>query len=78
LPHGILEIPAILLVGAAILRLGGTLTTPARGKTIGEAWLFALADWTRVTVALVLPLLLGAAALEVLVTPRLALMVLGN
>jgi uncharacterized membrane protein SpoIIM required for sporulation len=77
-PHGVLEIPALVLAGAAILRLGATLVTPARGKTIGEAWLIALADWLRIFIALVVPLLLGAAALEVLVTPRLAQMLLGG
>jgi uncharacterized membrane protein SpoIIM required for sporulation/ABC-type transport system involved in multi-copper enzyme maturation permease subunit len=78
LPHGVLEIPALVLAGAAILRLGATLVTPAHGKTIGEAWLIALADWLRIFIALVVPLLLGAAVLEVLVTPRLALLLLGG
>jgi uncharacterized membrane protein SpoIIM required for sporulation len=78
LPHGLLEIPAILLVGAAILQLGGTVTTPSGGKTIGEAWLFALADWARIMIALVMPMLLGAAIIEILITPRLALLVLGG
>ncbi len=32
LPHGILEIPAIILAGAAILRLGATLAAPAHGQ----------------------------------------------
>ncbi|MCK5430564.1 MAG: stage II sporulation protein M, partial [Anaerolineales bacterium] len=31
LPHGLLEIPAIILAGAAILRLGATLAAPASG-----------------------------------------------
>ena len=70
LPHGILEIPAIILAGAAILRLGATLATPSHGKSIGEAWLGAGADWAKVMVGVVLPLLLGAAVLEVLVTPQ--------
>lgn len=78
LPHGILEIPAIILAGAAILRLGATLAAPAQGQTIGEAWLRSLADWAKVMVSLVLPLLLGAAALEVFLTPRLAIWFLGN
>lgn len=72
LPHGILEIPAIIIAGAAILRLGATIASPAPGRTIGEAWLGAAADWAKVMVGLVLPLLLGAAALEVLITPRIA------
>ncbi len=78
LPHGILEIPAIILSGAAILRLGVTLVTPAEGRTIGEAWLRSLADWARVMLGLVLPLLFGAALLEVFLTPRLALWILGG
>jgi uncharacterized membrane protein SpoIIM required for sporulation len=77
-PHGILEIPAILLAGAAILRIGATLAAPSHGRTIGEDWLKGLADWARVMVILVLPLLLGAAILEVLVTPRVALLVFGG
>jgi uncharacterized membrane protein SpoIIM required for sporulation/ABC-type transport system involved in multi-copper enzyme maturation permease subunit len=78
IPHGILEIPAIILAGAAILRLGATLAAPAKDKTIGEAWLAALADWAKVMLSLVLPLLLGAAVLEVLVTPRIAVWLLGG
>jgi uncharacterized membrane protein SpoIIM required for sporulation len=77
-PHGILEVPAIILAGAAILRLGGTLAAPSPGKTIGEAWLQALGDWTKVIVGLVLPLLLGAALLEVFVTPNLVPLIFGG
>jgi uncharacterized membrane protein SpoIIM required for sporulation len=78
LPHGILEVPAIVLAGAAILRLGATLAAPAQGQTIGEAWLRSLADWAKIMVGLVFPLLLGAAVLEVLLTPRLAVWILGS
>ena len=78
LPHGILEIPAIILDGAAILRLGATMITPSREYSISQAWLAALADWTRVILALVVPMLLGAALLEVLVTPRVALLLFGH
>jgi uncharacterized membrane protein SpoIIM required for sporulation len=77
-PHGILEIPAIVIAGAAILRLGATLATPSPGKTIGQAWLNASADWARVMVGVVLPLLLGAAVLEVLVTPKVAVWLFGG
>jgi uncharacterized membrane protein SpoIIM required for sporulation/ABC-type transport system involved in multi-copper enzyme maturation permease subunit len=78
LPHGILEIPAIILAGAAVLRLGATLTTPARGRTMSEALLESLADWARVMVALIIPLLLAAAILEIYVTPRIAILLLGQ
>ncbi|MGD9092685.1 MAG: stage II sporulation protein M, partial [Anaerolineales bacterium] len=78
LPHGLLEIPAIVIAGAAILRLGATLAAPANGNTVGEAWLQSFADWAKVMIGLVIPLLLGAAAIEVLVTPRLAVWLLGS
>lgn len=78
LPHGILKIPALVLAGAAILRLGATLASPAPGKTISEAWLGAAADWAKIMLGLVLPLLLGAAILEVLVTPRVVYWLFGG
>jgi uncharacterized membrane protein SpoIIM required for sporulation len=78
LPHGLLELPALIIAGAAILRLGATLIAPAHGKTIGEAWLVALADWLKAMLLVVAPLLLGAAILEVFVTPRIALLILGG
>jgi uncharacterized membrane protein SpoIIM required for sporulation/ABC-type transport system involved in multi-copper enzyme maturation permease subunit len=78
IPHGILEIPAIIIAGAAILRLGATLATPTKGKSIGQAWLGSTADWAKVMVGLVLPLLLGAAVLEVLVTPQIAVWLFGG
>jgi uncharacterized membrane protein SpoIIM required for sporulation len=78
LPHGILEIPAIILAGGALLRVGATLTTPAGGRTMSEALLQSLADWLKIMVALVLPMLLMAAALEIFVTPRIAILLMGN
>lgn len=75
IPHGVLEIPAIVLGGAAILRLGAVLAAPANGKTIGEVWLPAFADWAKVMLSLVVPLLLGAAILEVILTPKIALLI---
>ena len=78
LPHGILEIPAIALAGAAILRLGATLSTPAENRTISEALLHSFADWVKVMLILVLPMLLGAAILEIFVTPGIALRIFGN
>ena len=67
-----------ILGGAAALRLGATLSTPADGRTMGEALLHSLADWTKIIIALVIPLLIGAAILEIYVTPQVALMLLGK
>ncbi len=78
IPHSILEIPAIILAGAAIVRLGAAIASPSHGKTIGESWLAAMVDWAKVMIGLVLPLLLGAAILEVLVTPRIASWIFGG
>jgi uncharacterized membrane protein SpoIIM required for sporulation/ABC-type transport system involved in multi-copper enzyme maturation permease subunit len=78
LPHGILEIPAILLTGAAILNLGATLTTPGRGKTIAESLMAALARWAKIVLGVVIPLFIAAALVEVFITPRIALSILGH
>jgi len=78
LPHGVLEIPAILLAGAAILKLGATLSAPAPGRTISEALLVALGDWARIMVALVIPILLGAAILEIYLTPQIVTALFGS
>jgi uncharacterized membrane protein SpoIIM required for sporulation len=78
LPHGILEIPAIVLAGAAILRMGATMATPASGQTVGEAFMRAFAVWMKIFIGLVIPLLLGAAFLEVYVTPRVVMFLFGG
>lgn len=78
LPHGIAEIPAALLAGGAILRLGASLLAPPPGKTLGEGWLLALADWAKISLGLVIPLLAVAALLESFITPRIVLMVFGS
>lgn len=78
LPHGLLEVPAMILTGAAILKVGATFVTPAHDQTIGEAWIRAMADWARVMLGLVMPLFLGASVLEVFLTPYVALKLLGG
>ncbi len=72
LPHGILEIPAAVLAGAAILQLGLAGLSLQKGSSIGASWLEALGKWARLSLGLVLPLILAAAAVEVFVTPRVA------
>jgi len=76
LPHGIIEIPMIILAGAAVLRMGAILATPTPGRTIGEVWLSCLADWFKVMVGVVFPLLILAAAIEAWITPRVAAMII--
>jgi uncharacterized membrane protein SpoIIM required for sporulation/ABC-type transport system involved in multi-copper enzyme maturation permease subunit len=73
LPHGIIEIPVAILATGAVLNAGAALARPTTGKTVGEVWLEALADWAKVMVGIVIPLLFIASALEIWVTPRIAL-----
>jgi ABC-type transport system involved in multi-copper enzyme maturation permease subunit len=77
-PHAVLEIPAAILGGAAILQLGLATISAPHGRSLGQNWLSGLAEWARISVGLVLPLLAGAAALEVFVTPRVALLMLAG
>ncbi len=71
LPHGIFEIPALIISSAAVLYIGLALVTPRSQRTLGEVLIEAIADWTKLGVGLVLPLLTIAAVIETWVTPAL-------
>lgn len=71
LPHGLFEIPALVLASAAILYIGVALVTPRSQRTLGEVLIEAIADWTKIGLGLVLPLLTIAAIIETWVTPVL-------
>ena len=73
LPHGLFEIPALILSSAAVLYIGIALVTPRSQRTLGEVLIEAIADWTKVGVGLVLPLLIIAAIVETWITPVLLL-----
>ncbi len=77
-PHGVFEIPAVLILGAALLRLGAAWASPARGQSLGAFWLRALAQWAQVLVGVVLPLFVVAAIAEAWLTPRVAIWVLAH
>ena len=71
LPHGIFELTAVFLAAAAMFKVGAQLVTPQAEKSLGEVLLLSLADWFRVFIGIVLPLLAIAAVIEVYVTPLL-------
>jgi len=71
LPHGIFEITAVFLATAAMLKAGALLVTPQPDKSLGEIFLLSIADWSRVFIGLVLPLLFIAAVVEIYITPIL-------
>lgn len=76
LPHGIFEIPAAVLACSAMLQSGALLAAPASGRTVGEISLIGLAEWCKVMVGMVVPLLIAAALIESMVTPRIVAMLL--
>jgi uncharacterized membrane protein SpoIIM required for sporulation/ABC-type transport system involved in multi-copper enzyme maturation permease subunit len=69
MPHGIIELPALLLASTAIFHWGATTIALPPGRGLGEVWLEAAADFARVFVGLTLPLLVVAALLETFLTP---------
>lgn len=73
LPHGIFELPAIILSSAAVLHIGIMLVTPNSLRSLGEVLIEAVADWAKIAIGLGLPLLAIAAAIETWVTPNLIL-----
>lgn len=78
LPHGIFELPALILASSAILYLGVRLVTPLQNKTIGETMIETLADVIKIFLAVCVPLLLLAAFIEFNLTPAILLAVFGN
>ena len=78
LPHGILELPAAIIATGLAVRLGAVFMAPPKGMTVGEGWLRALADFLKVFIALIVPLLALAAAIEVHVTPTVVVWAFGG
>lgn len=76
LPHGIFEIPAIILATAAVIHLGALLVTPLRARTVGEVFLTGLGRWARVMLGIVIPLFCIAAVIEIYITPLIAVKLL--
>ncbi|MDQ7036188.1 MAG: stage II sporulation protein M [Anaerolineae bacterium] len=68
IPHGIVEIPMIILGAAVAFRLGSIVTKPPKGQTVGHAWMIAWGDTIKIAVGVILPMLIIAALLETYVT----------
>jgi uncharacterized membrane protein SpoIIM required for sporulation/ABC-type transport system involved in multi-copper enzyme maturation permease subunit len=71
LPHGLFELTAVILATAGMLKVGALLVSPNTERSVGEILLMALADWFKVFIGLVVPLLAIAAVIEVYLTPLL-------
>jgi uncharacterized membrane protein SpoIIM required for sporulation len=68
LPHGIVELPAAIIATGMAVRLGAVIVSPPSGMTVTQGVLLALADFLKILVFLVLPMLIVAAMLEVWLT----------
>ena len=77
LPHGIFEVPAAVIATAFALRIGASITAPREGLTVGEGLVAAAADFVKVFLFLVVPLLLIAAFVEANITTQIVLWVYG-
>jgi uncharacterized membrane protein SpoIIM required for sporulation len=76
LPHGIFEIPAAVIATASVFRSGVLIATPDPNRSVSEIILQSLAQWVKIMLGVVIPLLLVAACVEAWVTPRIAYLVL--
>lgn len=77
-PHGVFEIPALMIGCAVVLYIGAAIVTPQTGKSMGEVLLELMADWAKIFIGLVVPLLAVAALIEAYITPGILLSVMGN
>lgn len=78
LPHATFELPAILIASAAAFRWHATVISPPPERTLSEGFIAASADFARLLVGWVIPLLLVAALVEAFVTPAVMMRVYGG
>jgi uncharacterized membrane protein SpoIIM required for sporulation len=78
LPHGIVELPAIVLATAFGVRLGASIMSPPPGFTVTEGLLLSIADLIKVFFLVVVPMLFLAAVLEVYLTPLVVMRFFGS
>jgi len=72
LPHGIFEIPAAIVATASVLKMGALMATPDPDKSVSEVMLQSLAEWVKIFLGIVVPLIIIAAFVEVWITPQAA------
>jgi uncharacterized membrane protein SpoIIM required for sporulation len=77
LPHAIIELPAMLIATAALLRWHATILAPPPDRTVSESWLLAGADYGRVLIGFAIPMLIISAFVEANFTPWVLARVFG-
>jgi len=78
LPHGVIEIPAAIIATAFALRMGASIIAPPAGISAGENLVRAFADFLKIFIFVVMPLLLVAAWVEATITPQVVLWFYGR
>lgn len=68
-PHGIVELPTFMLSAAIGLRIGAALLAQPAGFSAGQNLLWALAQFVKLWLLVLLPLVALAAAIEGFITP---------
>lgn len=71
LPHGVVELPVIIIGTAVALYAGSVITKPPRTTTVGHVWVVAIGDAIKLWLGVIIPLLIIGAVIEVLVTPMI-------
>ncbi|WP_172450782.1 ABC transporter permease subunit [Candidatus Chloroploca asiatica] len=77
-PHGIIELPTFILSAALGLRIGAALLSPPPGFSPADNLLWALANFAKVWMLVLVPLIALGALVEGLITPRVVLMLYGG
>ncbi|MBK8902764.1 MAG: stage II sporulation protein M [Anaerolineaceae bacterium] len=77
-PHAILELPTLLLIGASALRWQTITFAPLSDRSLSEMFIIRGAEFWRILLGLGVPLLLLAALVEGYVTPQVLRLVYGG
>ena len=73
LPHGVIELPALILTTTATLTAAAKILAPSKQQGIGEVWLEAMAVWFKINLGICLPAFITAAFIEAFLTPQIVL-----
>lgn len=70
-PHGIIELPTFILSAALGIRIGASVLSPPPGFSVGQNLLWSLANFLKVWLLLLMPLILVGSMIEGLVSPTI-------
>lgn len=76
-PHGLFEVPAVFLGLTFALRIGAAMVSPPADFDVGQGVLLTMANFVKVFIFLVIPLLFIGAFIEANLTPQIVLFAYG-